>query len=131
MSEKRRGRPFRKDGKKLSTVSFRVLADQKDAIQTIITSVPVSERLALVSKRKMSFKNLKGYEFYKAISMLCGLPIKSREEIENIFKNQYEKGLIKYGTTLKGAKLSKEAVLNHLIEEVIDLNNYKTEYFEK
>jgi hypothetical protein len=61
-----------------------------------------------------------------AIALCYFLPerYKSKEHIETMLNERSLVGIVKYGTTLQDADLSKEQVLEHAVEKLLDAANY-------
>jgi Cdc6-like AAA superfamily ATPase len=85
-------------------------------------------RKKILLKFKDQIDVKKSYDSYIKICKLIGVktPV-SFEKYCDISFHQFCKGLQKYGTSLRNANLGKDELLNHLTEEIIDLNAYNSE----
>ena len=73
---------------------------------------------------KSTFLASSKYEKYCTICRLFGREPITAFSFDKLSNNQHEKGLEKYGTTLKDANLSNCKLLVHATEEIIDLIEY-------
>ena len=75
---------------------------------------------------KPTFLASSKYEKYEIICRLFGRKALDKDVFDKLSSNQAQKGLKKYGTTLKDANLTNDILLVHATEEIVDLIEYFT-----